>query len=124
MAMLLDVSVIFRAVFEAGTRMQKRQLDQSGGAVTLLGDDDFGEAFEVGIIFLVDLFAEDEGDDVGVLLDGARLAQIGELRSMVSTTAFGSAAELRERDDRDLQFLGDRLEAARDGRDLLRAVLE
>src|SRR6516164_6610925 len=93
---LLDVAIFFRAVFEAGAGVQKGQFDHADGAVALLGNDDFGEAFEVRIVFLVDLFAEDEGDDVGVLLDRARLAQIGELRSMVSTTAFGSAAELRE----------------------------
>ena len=72
--------------------MQKCQLDAADRAVALFGDDDFGEAFEVGIVFLVDLFAEDEGDDVGVLFDGARLAQIGELQPMVSAPAFRSAA--------------------------------
>ena len=32
------------------------------------------------------------------------------------------AAELRERNDRDVQFLGERLQPARDGGDFLRAV--
>src|SRR5215470_1205504 len=52
---LLDIPVFFGAVFEAGAGVQERQLDVADGAVALLGDDDFGEAFEVGVVFLVDL---------------------------------------------------------------------
>src|SRR5262249_1449770 len=90
--MLLDVAVFLRTVFEAGAGMQERQFDHADRAVALLGDDDFGEAFKVGVVFLVDLFAEDEGEDGGFLLNGARVAQIGELRTMVPAPAFGSAA--------------------------------
>ena len=58
----------------------------------MFGDDDFGEAFEFGIVFLIDLFAEDKGDEVGVLLDRAGFAQVRELRAMVAAAAFGRAA--------------------------------
>src|ERR1700730_5058096 len=52
-------------------------MELADGAITLLGDDDFGTAFEVGIVLLVDFFAEDKHNNVGVLLDGAGFAQIG-----------------------------------------------
>ena len=41
--------------------------DGVGGTDALLGNDDFGPAFEVGIVLLVHLFAGDEGDHVGEL---------------------------------------------------------
>ena len=59
-------------------------MDGPGRAVALFGDDDLGLAFEVGIVVLVHLFAEDERDEVGVLLDGARLSEIRELRTIIS----------------------------------------
>src|SRR5215472_9413298 len=104
--------------------MYECQLDDAGWAVALLGNDDFSEAFEVGIVFLVNLFAEDERHEVSILLDRTRLAQIGELRAMVAAAAFGCAAQLREGNHRNLQFLGNSLQATRDGRDFLGAVLE
>ena len=89
---LLDVVALGGEVFEARGRVLEGQLDEAGGAVALFGDDEFGDAFEVGIVLLIDLFAEDEGHDIGVLLDGAGFAQVGELRTMVASAAFGSAA--------------------------------
>ena len=65
----------------------------------------------------------DEGDDVGILLDGAGFAQIGEHRLLVASALLRGTAELRERDDRDVEFFRERLQAARDGRDLLGAIL-
>ncbi len=52
----------------------------AGRAVALLAHDQLGLALEVGIVALVDLFAEQEQHHVGVLLDRARLAQVGQLR--------------------------------------------
>src|SRR5271166_3974642 len=89
---LLYVIALGRQVLEARGRVLEGQLDEAGGTVALFGDDEFGDAFEVGIVLLVDLFAEDEGHDVGVLLDGAGFAQVGELWTMVASAAFGSAA--------------------------------
>src|ERR1017187_3768318 len=89
---LLYVVALRGEVFEARRGVFEGQLDEAGRAVALFGYDDFGDAFEVGIVLFVDLFAEDEGHDVGVLLDGAGFAQVGELRTMVASAAFGSAA--------------------------------
>src|SRR5581483_3465831 len=105
--------------------LQERQLYGSGWAVSLLSDDEFGHALQLGLVGLVHFFAKNEGDHISVLLDGAGFAQVGELRAMSAVAAaFGRAAQLRERDHGNAQLLGDRLQTARDGGDFLRAVFE
>ena len=64
----------------------------------------------------------DEGHDVGVLLDGARLAEVRELGTLRTAAHFGGAAQLRQRDHRHVQLLGDRLERTRNKGHLLLAV--
>ena len=105
--------------------------------MALLADDDFGDAvhlvhqvlpflmfagvgagfFPREIIFL----AVDEEHHVGVLLDGAGFAQVGQLRAFV-VTVFNLAGKLREGHDGDGQFLGQRLEAHGNFRHLLHAA--
>src|SRR3989442_5831106 len=46
----------------------------------------------------------DEHDNVGILLEGARLAKVGELGPVIGPR-LGCAAQLRQRDDRDVQLL-------------------
>ena len=65
-------------------------MEFADGAIALLGDDDFSSALEFGIVLLINLFAEDEHDHVGVLFDGAGFAEIAELRAMVAAAAFGA----------------------------------
>ena len=74
------------------------------------------------LALLVVLLAEHEHHHVGVLLDGAGFAQVGELRALV-LAALDLARELGEGDDRDVQLLGDRLQALGDLGDLLHAAL-
>ena len=62
--------VIKACVFAA-----KGERHHADGAVTLFADDDFGLAF-VGGIAVVDLVAVDEQDQIGILLDSTRFAQI------------------------------------------------
>ena len=57
----------------------------------------------------------------GVLFDGARFAKVRHHRTVVGSR-FDASRELRERDDRAVQFLGEALEAARDVREDRRAV--
>ena len=78
----------------------------------------FGGLGALDVIFL----AEHEHDDVGVLLDGARFAEIGKLRPLI-LAVFDLARQLRERNDRHGQFLGQRFEARGDLGDLLDAVV-
>jgi len=59
-----------RQQLEAGLLLQERQLDSPGGPVALLADDDLRHAGVLGRL-LVHLLAEDEHDDVRVLLQRA-----------------------------------------------------
>ncbi len=70
------------------------------------------------IIFL----AEHEHDDVGVLLDRARFAQIRQLRALV-VAAFDLTRQLRKGDHRHVHLLRQRLEAGGDLGDLLHAAV-
>src|SRR5947209_14117404 len=75
--------------------------------------------FLVGeIIFL----AEDKENHVRVLLDRAGFTQIRELRTLV-IARLDLARELRQRQDRHIQFFRQRLQAGRDLREFLHAVL-
>src|SRR5262245_6592539 len=77
-----------REVLEAGELADERQLDDTGRTVALLGDDQLGYAFCTGrrlTLVAVHVLAVDEGDDVGVLFERARLAEVGQLRTMIRT---------------------------------------
>src|SRR5712671_3260652 len=84
--------------------------------VALLGPPHWLAAAQ--IVFL----AEDEHDHVGVLLDRAGFAQVGELRALVVAVLDGTR-ELRQRQHGNIELLGERLQAAGDLRDLLHAIL-
>ena len=68
------------------------------------------------------LVAIDEHHRVGILLDRAGLTQIGQLRPLV-LTVLHLARELRQREHRHVQLLGDRLQTLGDLADLQHAVL-
>ena len=59
----------------------------------------------------------DEHDDIGVLLDGARLAEVGH--AGLAGLVLGLSVELGQGDDRDLELLGHGLDATGDLGDLL-----
>src|SRR5207302_8148806 len=98
--------------------MQEDEIDLADRPVALLGDEQLGQAAEVFAVALVDFLAEDEGDQVGVLLDAAGFAEIAQLGAMIALASLGSAAQLRENKHRDVQLLGQQLEAARNRADL------
>ena len=66
--------------------------------------------------------AVDEPHHVGVLLDRARFAKVGQLGLLV-LALFHRTAKLRQRDHRQLQLLGHGLEATADLRNLVHAVV-
>src|SRR5262249_47140006 len=77
-----------REVLEAGELADEGQSDDTGRAVALLGDDQLGDAFGAGrrlTLVAVHVLAVDEGDDIGVLLECARFAEVGQLRTMIRT---------------------------------------
>ena len=79
---------------------------------------------QIFAIALVDLFAEDEADNVGILLDGAGFAKIAQLRAVIAGARFGRAAELREHQEGQSQFLRQQLQSAREGADFLVAIFD
>ena len=78
-------------IFKAGVVGDIGHLDRAGGTVALLGDDDFGLAFEVFVFAVVIFFAMDEADDVGILLDRAGLAEVREQGLFVAGALLGTA---------------------------------
>src|ERR1700722_20013481 len=71
-----------RVVFELGVLAQERQLKVAGRAVALLGDDDVRDALARRVL-VVYLFAIDQQNEVTVLFDGARFAQIRHHRLLL-----------------------------------------
>src|SRR5579875_2131570 len=82
--------VAMRQVLKPRVVTQVRHVDRAGGAIALFGDNDLRLAFYVLIFTVVVLLAMNEGDYVGVLLDGARLAQIAQQWLLVAGTLFGA----------------------------------
>src|SRR5437016_13854114 len=118
-----------REVVEPRVFLLEEQLHGARRPVALLPDDQLRDALEalVGLGVggaVVELLAIDEADHVGVLLDGARLPQVGELRPPVLAAALlWRARQLRQRHHRYVQLLGEGFQRARDERDLLLAAL-
>src|SRR5262245_57182066 len=79
------------------------QCHSANGAVTVLGHNQVSLARTV--FRVVGSGAVQEHDHVGVLLDRAALAQVCKARTFVFAQ-FDAAVELRQRDNRKVQFLG------------------
>ena len=101
--------------------VEEGEADHAGGAGAVLGHDDLGRA-PVGRVGVVDLVAVEEHHDVGVLLERARLAEVGEHRALVGPL-LEAAVELGQGDHRALELAGEDLEAAADLGHLDLAVL-
>src|SRR4030095_8514652 len=67
-----------RAVLEGRVLGDEGQLDHTGGAVPLLPDDDVGHPLVLLLLEAVPVGPAAAEDQVGVLLEGTRLAQAGE----------------------------------------------
>src|SRR5450756_1099436 len=102
---------------ELGVVAHEAQAHQAGGTVAVLRDLELDDALggRVAGVFV------EEHDHVGVLLDGARLAQVGELRLAVGAR-LGGTVELRDGDHRHVELAGQLLHGAGDVGDLLLAV--
>src|SRR4051794_791149 len=93
-------------VFELGELSEERETHAADRAVAVFADDDFRSPGLLGLrlLLVVDLGAIDEHDEIRVLLERARFTEVGELRTVIRPR-FRRAAQLGERDDRDVQFL-------------------
>src|SRR3990167_11242194 len=97
-----------------GLLAQERQLHHASRAVPLLGDDQLRDA-GVGTVRVaaIDLVPVDQQDDVAILFQRAGLAQVRELRPMV-TPELGRPGQLRQHEDRDVELLRPALQRARE----------
>src|SRR5579872_3640234 len=118
------IAQILGAIFKLGEVMKKDQIYLADGAIALFSYQKFSQTAQVFTIALVNLFAENEADQIRILFDGAGFAKIAQLRSMIPLPGFRGAAELRENQHRNTQLLGQQFHAARNGADFLVAVLE
>src|SRR5690606_22206107 len=124
--------VAMLGLFAAGVGLEPRallaevQLHGAGRTVALLADDQLRLALQTLLLGLrrrnVILGPAQEHDEIGVLLERAGLAQVGELRAVIGSL-LGRARELGQRDDRHGQLLRQRLETPGDLADLLLPVL-
>src|SRR6266446_688906 len=100
-----------RVVVEASVFLLEEQLHGACGTVALLAHGQLRKSFDALVRLrvyrtVVELLPVDEADDVGVLLDRARLAQVGELRAPVLAAALlRGARELRDGDDGHVELL-------------------
>src|SRR5580704_6946961 len=98
------------------------QLYCAGRTMALFADDKLGFSVRLGnLLFEIIFLAEYEHHHVGVLLDRARLAQIGKLRPLV-VAVLDLSRQLGQGQDRDVEFLGERFEPGGDLGDFLNAV--
>src|SRR5207237_10207318 len=126
----LEWCIARRVVVEARVLLLEVQLHGAGRAVALFADDHLRESLDALVCLgieraVVKLLSIDEADDIGVLLDGSRLPEVGELRPAVfPAPLLGCARELRDRNDRHDELLGERLEGTGDVRGLLLPILD
>src|SRR6266568_4938422 len=125
-----DRSLARGVVVEARVFLLEVQLHGARRPVALLAHDHLGEAFDALVGFgihraVVELLTVDEAHHVGILLDRARFPEVGELRPPVLAAALlRRARELRDRDPRHVELLGECLQRTGDVGDLLLAVLD
>src|SRR5574341_1003884 len=114
-------------VVEPGVLLVEGQLDGAGGPVAVLGQMDFRHPLLRALVAVlkggVHLRPVNENHQVGVLLDGAGIPQVGEQGPPVATPLFRGPRQLGERDDRRLELPGQRFQRAGDEADLLLAAV-
>src|SRR5579863_4013427 len=103
------VNSAFQKRLETSRVLEERQPDPARRPIALLGNDQLSLALQIGIVLFVDLFAKNKGHHVGVLLNRPRFTQICKLRAMIAAPAFGCTAQLRKRNHRHVEFLGQSL---------------
>src|SRR4029079_4355777 len=109
-------------VLELRELAEEREPELPNRAVALLADDDVSDALARRIA-VVDFLAVDEHDQVRVLLDGSRLAQIRH-HGLLVVALLDAAVELRPRDHWSVELCREGLERAQYFGELRRPVLD
>src|ERR1700760_665182 len=94
---------VFRAILETRELTEETQRHVADGSVALLGNDQIGEPTQVFAIPFVNFLAENEGDQISILFDGSRIAQIAQLRFVIADASFRRATQLRQHKERNIQ---------------------
>src|SRR5262249_16937517 len=104
----LSTSVAFEKILEFGELFEESELDRTDRSVPLLRDNEVRLA---GVLFilLVDFFTVDEHDEISILFDGSRFAQVRQLRAVIALALLRCAAQLRKGNNRQFEFLSQRL---------------
>jgi len=89
--------------------LEEDEADRADGAVAVLGEVELRDPGRLGLGVVV-LVAVEEADEVGVLLDRAGLAEVGEDRPLVGALLRG-AGELGDADDGDVELASEDLQA-------------
>src|SRR5215213_9294770 len=95
---------------EARRAVEEAEVDRTYGTVAMLGDDDLGDALLLRVI-LVLVFPIDEDNDVRILLNRARLSQVGKHRPVIGAALY-RVGELRQGDHRHIQLACQALQPA------------
>jgi hypothetical protein len=125
---LLLLGALDGGVLEAGIFLEESQRHIASGAVSLFGDDESGLAggFFFGfLVFSVIFVADEESDDVGILLDGAGFAEIAEARTAGAGACalLGVSVQLGQNDDGEFELFSEGFDAIGDFLDFDLAVL-
>jgi hypothetical protein len=105
---LLDRLLLSREVGEFREPVEEDQLAGADRAVSVLGDDQVGEAVGLVVGIAVVVLAKEERDQIRVLLKLPGLAKIGELR-LWWMALLRRSGELGNRHHRHLQLAGEDL---------------
>src|ERR1700730_5844350 len=92
------------ASFEPGEFFEERERNLAYGSIALLGNDQFGLAgfFHTGFfVFLIELGPDEQSNQIGILLDRTRFAQIAQAR-FPTRALLWLAVQLRHHNDRNL----------------------
>lgn len=116
-------------VLETGVLGTETQFHIVDTTASVLGDYELGEAayivaVGVGIAPQIIFRTMNETHDVGILLYGAALTQVAQLRPLAVGSGFDRTVELRQCHDRNIQLLGQLLQRPRNHADLLLAAAE
>src|SRR5713101_8546254 len=111
-----------RKIFETRKFTLESEAYDTRWAIPLFGDVNFGDAFLGAIFGVIDFIAINEPDNICILFNRPRFAEVGQLRFR-RLALFHGPAELRQRHHRDIELFGQGFEGTGNAGNFLLAVL-